>query len=79
MMTTKERNDRLQMIKKNGYTRFFLDIRDDVKRDDARRIKDMLEDVEAKQLLILDALIYYTNSEEFRLERYEGPGHVRNR
>ncbi len=77
MMTSKERNDRLQMVKKDGYTRFFVDLYDDSKVEDVRKAKAILEDVEAKQALIIDAVIRYINSEDFNLEQYEGPGHRR--
>lgn len=74
MMTTKERNDRMQMIKKEHGTRFFFEISDNT-TDELKKVKDILEDVEAKTSLIRDALIYYVNSDEFDLGRYEGPGH----
>lgn len=77
MMTSKERNDRLQMIKKDGYTRFFLDIPEDSRVEEVRKAKALLEDVEAKQALLMDAVIYYMDSEDFNLETYEGPGHRR--
>lgn len=76
MMTNKERNDRLQMVRMDGATRFYLDIKDS---SDAEllKAKEILEDVEAKGALIKDAVVRYINSEDFNLEMYEGPGHRR--
>lgn len=76
MMTNKDRNDRLQMVKGNGYTRFFLDIKDG-SNEELLKVRDILEDVEAKTALIRDAVVRYINSDDFDLEKYEGPGHRR--
>lgn len=76
MMTIREKNDRMQMKRMEGCTRFFLDIKDN---SDAELLKarKILEDVEAKGALLKDAVVHYMNSDDFRLEDYEGPGHRR--
>lgn len=75
MTKTEKRNNALQMEKRKGYTRFYLDIKDNA-GDNLIKVRDILEDVEAKTALIRDAVLYYINSEDFKLERYEGPGHL---
>lgn len=75
-MTNKERNDRMQMKKMNGYTKFFFEISDNA-NEELKNVRAILEDVEAKSALVKDALVYYIGSEDFNLEAYEGPGHKR--
>ena len=77
-MGIKDINDRMQMEKRNGMTRFYLDIYD--KSDDnLLKAKAILEDVEAKGELIKDAVVKFINGKDFNLEKYEGPGHRKNR
>lgn len=77
-MGIKDINDRMQMERRNGMTRFYLDIYD--KSDDnLLKAKAILEDVEAKGELIKDAVVKFINSKDFNLEKYEGPGHRKNR
>lgn len=76
MMTTRERNDKLQMKKMENRTKFFFEITDD-SNEELKKVKAILEDVEAKTALIKDALVHFVNSEDFNLETYEGPGHRR--
>lgn len=64
------------MHRANGSTRFSFEIRDEAKGD-LKKAREILEDVEGKTALIKDALVYYINSKDFNLERYEGPGHRR--
>lgn len=77
MMTNKERNDRMQMKKVDGCTKFTFAISDNAEAD-LLKAKAILEDVEAKSALIKDAVVHFINSKDFNLERYEGPGHKRN-
>lgn len=76
MMTTRERNDKLQMKKMENRTKFFFEITDD-SNEELKKVKAILEDAEAKTALIKDALVHFVNSEDFNLETYEGPGHRR--
>lgn len=78
IMDIKDVNDRMQMEKREGMTRFYLDI-SDKSDDNLLKAKAILEDVEAKGALIKDAVVYFINSKDFNLERYEGPGHRKNR
>ena len=77
-MNVREINDRAQMEKRKDMTRFYLDI-SDKSDDNLLKAKAILEDVEAKGALIKDAVVYFINSKGFNLERYEGPGHRKNR
>ncbi len=78
MMNTREINDRMQMEKRKDMTRFYLDISNNAE-DNLLKAKEILEDVEAKGALIKDAVVYFINSKDFNLEKYEGPGHRKNR
>lgn len=77
-MTTKERNDAKQMRKGKNKTTFFLDIPDRAE-DNLLKVKEILEDCEAKEELIKDALIAYVNRPDFDLEYYQGPGHRKSK
>lgn len=74
-MDIKTINDMKQMERMEGKTRFFLDISDKA-NDNLKKVKEFLEDAEAKGAFLKDAAAYYMNSSDFNPEKYLGPGHV---